>query len=113
MIATRKGFHVKLIRGLFTFGATSFIFAPEMINPYYNTYMVKWRFPNLKTNSNGTPRLGDWVKEAGVGTLDAVGNFVNGLTNTSNPEPPAQAAEGVQEGNAEAPTEGQGEGNKE
>lgn len=59
----------KLIYGALAYSTTSLFFAPEMINPYYTTYILTHRFPN----SNYTPTQNDvyirkvWAKLADYG----------------------------------------------
>lgn len=58
-----------MIYGALAYSGTSLFFAPEMVNPYYTTYILTHRFPN----SNYTPTENDvyirrvWAKLADYG----------------------------------------------
>lgn len=78
------------------YGGTSLLLAPELINPYYTTYMVNFRFQGNTQRSS--PHLSEWLcaawshaRKYGACAYNTTSAFVAGLF--KDPEPPAAPAE--------------------
>jgi hypothetical protein len=103
----------KVVYGGLAYSASSLFLAPEMINPYYTTYILTHRFPNSQYTTTENMSIFTWAwKKLSCGSSAAY-NYVNNLF-ASSPEPPtspvapAETTEAIQspEGAAKASEDG-------
>ena len=91
-----RGRVTRFLNAGFVYAGTSLLLAPELINPYYTTYMVNFRFHGSTQRSS--PQFREWFCAAwtkackyGACAFNSGSTYFTGLF--KDPEPPATPVE--------------------